>query len=284
MIRTVYQALGNFFQIPVGSGRDAQFDMDLSVFASEYKLQQVIAYNCLKFLEKEGYIMLSDAMHRPSKIFVKADKETLYRFQVENEFYDLLLKTILRSYTGVLSEFVIFSEAELARRTGLGVEDLVKHLKRLEKMKIIDYTPASDKPQLVYLDDRLDGKDIHISPVYYQDRLKEAEFRLDAMIHYAESSNKCRSQQLLEYFGEKGSKRCGRCDVCLERNKLGLNEMEFDEILKLIKPLLKAGAASLEDLVAAGNLYHEDKVLMVIRWLMDNEKIDKDRDGKYGWC
>lgn len=284
MIRTVYQALGNFFQIPVGSGRDAQYDMDLSAFASEYKFQPVIAYNCLKFLEKEGYIMLSDAMHRPSRIYVKADKETLYRFQVESEFYDLLLKTILRSYTGVLTEFVIFSEAELARRTGLALEELIKHLKRLEKLKIIDYTPATDKPQLVYLDDRLDGKDIHISPVYYKDRLKEAEFRLEAMIHYAESSNKCRSQQLLEYFGEKGSKRCGRCDVCLERNKLDLNEMEFDEILKLIKPLLKAGAASLEDLVTAGDLYHEDKVLMVIRWLMDNEKIEKDRDGKYGWC
>jgi len=51
--------------------------------------------------------MLSDAMHRPSRIYVKADKESLYRFQVENEFYDLLLKTILRSYTGVLTELLV---------------------------------------------------------------------------------------------------------------------------------------------------------------------------------
>ncbi|MEI8005883.1 MAG: ATP-dependent DNA helicase RecQ, partial [Bacteroidota bacterium] len=241
MIRSVYQALGNYFQIPVGSGSDERFDMDLSAFASEYKFRPVIAYNAMKFLEKEGYVMLSDAMHRPSRIYVKADKETLYRFQVENEFYDQLLKTILRSYTGVMTEFVGFSEAELARRTGLAAEDLVKHLKRLEKLKIIDYTPASDKTQLIYLDDRLDGKDISISPVYYQDRLHETTRRLEAMISYAESGKKCRSQVLLDYFGEKSTKRCGRCDICLERNKLGLNEMEFDGILKIIKPILKSG-------------------------------------------
>ncbi|MCX6285274.1 MAG: RecQ family ATP-dependent DNA helicase [Bacteroidetes bacterium] len=282
-IRSVYQALGNFFQIPVGSGRDARFDMDLSAFASEYKFQTVIAYNSLKFLEKEGYIMLSDAIHRPSRIFVKADKETLYRFQVENEFYDILLKTILRSYTGVLTEFVGFSEAELARRAGISAEDLVKHLKRLEKLKLIDYTPASDKPQLVYLDDRLDGKDIRISPLYYQDRLNEAELRIEAMIHYAETSNKCRSQQLLAYFGEKTSKRCGRCDVCVERNKLGLNEMEFDGVLKLIKPVLKIGSADIGSLVAAASIFHEDKVILVVRWLMDNGKVSRDGEGKYKW-
>ena len=282
-IRSVYQALGNYFQIPVGSGRDEMFDMDLSAFASEYKFRPLIAYNAMKFLEKEGYLMLSDAMHRPSRIYVKADKETLYRFQVENEFYDLLLKTILRSYTGVMTEFVGFSEAELARRTGLTAENLVMHLKRLEKMKIIDYTPASDKPQLVYLDERLDGKDIRISPVYYQDRLKEASRRLEAMICYAESIKKCRSQILLEYFGEKSTKRCGRCDICLERNKLGLNEMEFDGIVKIIKPILKSGPADAEHLVNAAAEFHEDKVILVLRFLIDNGKVKKDAGGKYVW-
>jgi ATP-dependent DNA helicase RecQ len=282
-IRSVYQALGNYFQIPAGSGKDARFDMDLSAFASEYKFTTVIAYNSLKFLEKEGYIMLSDALHRQSRIYVKADKETLYRFQVENEFYDLLLKTILRSYSGVLTEFVGFSEAELARRAGISTEELVQHLKRLEKLKLIDYTPASDKPLLVYLDDRLDGKDIRISPVYYQDRLDEAQQRLEAMIYYAECEKKCRSQQLLEYFGEKTSKRCGRCDVCLERNKLGLNEMEYDGIVKIIKPILKSGAAGIEQLVNAASDYNEDKVILVLRWLMDNGKVKKDADGKYIW-
>ena len=227
--------------------------------------------------------MLSEALHRPSRIYVKADKETLYRFQVENEFYDMILKTILRSYTGVLTEYAGFSEAELARRTGLATEELVKHLKRLENLKIIDYEPASDKPRLVYLSDRVDEKDIRISPVYYQDRLREAGERLEAMIRYAESSNKCRSSQLLEYFGEQASNRCGKCDVCLERNKLGLNEFEFDGILKMIKPLLKTGGSGIENMVAAASPFNEDKVLLVVRWLIDSGKIIKDKDGKFSW-
>jgi ATP-dependent DNA helicase RecQ len=237
----------------------------------------------MKFLEKEGYILLSDAMHRPSRIYIRADKESLYRLQVENEFYDLLLKTILRSYTGVMTEFVSFHEAELARRTGITTASLTDHLKRLEKIRILDYLPSSDKPQLTYLDDRLDGKDINISRENYHDRMKEAGQRLEAMINYVECTNKCRSQLLLEYFGETQSKRCGKCDVCLERNKLSLNEMEFDEIVNRIRPLLKSRPCTMEEIITAAAPVHEDKVIQVIRWLMDNKRILKSRDGNYFW-
>jgi ATP-dependent DNA helicase RecQ len=282
-IRNVYQALGNYFQIPVGSGKDSIFDMDISAFSDQYKLSTVVTYNALKFLEKEGYILLTDAIHRPSRIYIKADKESLYRFQVENEFYDLLIKTILRSYTGVMTEFVSFHEAELARRAGTGTVDLINHLKRLEKLKLLDYIPASDKPQITYLDDRLDGKDINISREHYHDRMKEAGQRLEAIISYAECGNKCRSQLLLEYFGESHSKRCGKCDVCLERNKLSLNEMEYDEIVNRIKPHLKIKPASVAELVTAASPFHEDKVIQVIRWLIDNDRIIKNKEGSYSW-
>jgi len=282
-IRNVYQALGNYFQIPVGNGKDSVLDMDISDFCGRYKFSTVIAYNAMKFLEKEGYILLSDAMHRPSRIYIRADKESLYRLQVENEFYDLLLKTILRSYTGVMTEFVSFHEAELARRTGITTASLTDHLKRLEKIRILDYLPSSDKPQLTYLDDRLDGKDINISRENYHDRMKEAGQRLEAMINYVECTNKCRSQLLLEYFGETQSKRCGKCDVCLERNKLSLNEMEFDEIVNRIRPLLKSRPCTMEEIITAAAPVHEDKVIQVIRWLMDNKRILKSRDGNYFW-
>jgi ATP-dependent DNA helicase RecQ len=280
LIRSVYQALGNYYRLPVGSGADLSFDIDLQDFASQYNLKPLVAYNALKFLEKEGYIMLSDAVHRPSRIMVKADKETLYRFQVENEFYDLLLKTILRSYTGVLTDFVTLSEAELSRRSGIPAPELIKHLKRLEQLKIIDYLPATDKPQLTWLDDRLDGKDIRISPVYYRDREKEARERLKHMTAYAESTGECRSLMLLSYFGEKGARRCGRCDVCLERNKLELNDLEFDRINAMIFPQLAEGPKDIKTLVEACSPIHEDKVIMAVRWMMDNGKIRKNREGK----
>jgi ATP-dependent DNA helicase RecQ len=106
---------------------------------------------------------------------------------------------------------------------------------------------------------------------------------MEAMIRYATSDNKCRSQQLLTYFGEGHSKRCGHCDVCVERNKISLNELEFNNILEFIKPLLKTKPCTIGELVEAAENIGEDKVIRAIRWLIDNEKIEVNKDQLYRW-
>jgi ATP-dependent DNA helicase RecQ len=133
------------------------------------------------------------------------------------------------------------------------------------------------------MQERLDTRDLTISPENYKDRLKDAEKRLGKMIAYTETNNKCRSQALLAYFGECQTNRCGKCDVCIERNKLSLNEMEFNNIVDTLKPLLKAKSYSLEELVNAADPVSEDKVLRAIQWLVDNEKIRVDSAKRYRW-
>ncbi len=282
-IRDVYQALGNYFQLPVGMGKDQQFDFDLSAFAEQFSFQPVIVYNCLKFLEKEGFVMLTDGIHQPSKVYIRAGKEELYRFQVENETFDHFIKTLLRSYSGIFSDFVMFSELELARRSNLEPARVISNLQHLARLQILDYMPQTDKPRIIYLQDRLDTNHLTISPENYRDRLKDAEKRLEKMIAYAETANKCRSQALLTYFGECSNKRCGKCDVCLKRNKISLNEMEFDSILELIKPVLKIKWCSMEDLVVAADPINEDKVIRAVQWLLDNEKITIDKERRLRW-
>ncbi|MCK9422266.1 MAG: RecQ family ATP-dependent DNA helicase [Bacteroidales bacterium] len=283
MIRSVYQAMGNYFQIPVGGGRESQHDFDLAAFAEQYNLQPVIVINSLKFLEKEGLLMLNEAFQNPSRMHIKADKETLYRFQVEHEAFDHFIKTMLRSYSGILSDFVRISETEIARRADLLPEKVVENLRHLTKLQILDYIPQTDKPQIIYLQERFDTHDLFISPEHYRDRLKDAEKRIEAMIRYATSTNKCRSKALLTYFGECQSKRCGKCDVCIERNKISLNEMELDTIISKIKPLLKTRAYTLEEIVEAATPLVEDKVIRAIQWLVDNEHIRVDDDQLFRW-
>ncbi|MDP1623149.1 MAG: ATP-dependent DNA helicase RecQ [Bacteroidales bacterium] len=282
-IRDIYQALGNYFQLPVGMGKDQPFDFDLPAFAEQYQFQPVIVYNCLKFLEKEGFVMLSEGLHHPSKVFIKADKEELYRFQVANEQLDPFIKTMLRSYSGIFSDFITFSEPELARRSNLSVEKTVSNLKYLARLQMLDYIPQTDKPRIIYLQERLDTRDLTISPENYKERLKEAEKRMDKMIGYAEATNKCRSQALLAYFGECNTKRCGKCDVCIERNKISLNEMEFNSIVDIIKPILRSKSCSMEDIVNAAEPINEDKIIRAVQWLVDNEKIRMDRERRFRW-
>ena len=227
--------------------------------------------------------MLTEGIHHPSKVYIKAQKDELYRFQVEHEPFDHFIKTMLRSYSGILSDFITFSEAELARRTNLSIDKVLSNLNHLVKLQILDYIPQTDKPRIVYMQERLDTSDLTISPENYKDRLKDAEKRLETMIGYVEATHKCRSQALLAYFGESDTKRCGKCDTCIERNKLSLNEMEFNSIIDLIKPLLKTKSCTLEELVVAADPINEDKVIRAIQWLVDNEKIITDRERRYRW-
>lgn len=282
-IKDIYQALGNWLKIPVGSGKDHMAEFDMGDFCENYNFPPVIVFNALKFLEKEGFLVLSDSVHTPSRVFIKTDKESLYRFQVENEFYDPFIKTLLRSYSGILSGFCAIREEDIAKRTNLTTDKVIEFLVKLSKLGVLDYVPRTENPRIAFLENRIESKDLTLSPEYYRDRFRDAQQRTEAMIHYAESTHKCRSQALLAYFGEAEARRCGKCDVCIQRNKIELTDLDFNSLLKEIKPLLKTKPSSLEELVSMATSVSEDKVIRAIQWLLDNDKIEMNRERQYFW-
>jgi ATP-dependent DNA helicase RecQ len=283
IIKKVYHALGNYFQLATGSGKDRGFDFELSEFCNQYRFNPVVAFNALKFLEKEGYILLSEDVGAPSLVNIKSRKENLYRFQVENPSYDPFIKLLLRSYSGLFTTFSRISEAELSRRMPMPLNDVLKTLHALHQMGLITYVPRKDKPQLVFLTERLDVKSLQISKQHYKDRMKSAEMRLNSVINYVSRNDKCRSQSLLSYFGEGDSQRCGKCDVCIERNKLELSEFEFNNVLEQIEPMLLSTELTLEEIVDKVKGINEDKVIKAFRWLLDNDKIKGTDDHRYKW-
>ena len=282
-IRDIYQVLGNYLKIPIGNGKDYMAEFDIGDFSENYNFPPIIAYNALKFLEKEGFILLSEAVHTPSRVFIKTDKESLYRFQVENAYFDPFIKTLLRSYSGIFSEFSTIREEELAKRTSLTTDKVIEILVKLSKLQVIDYIPRTENPRIILTEDRIDSKDLTLSPGYYKDRFRAAQKRIEAMIHYAESTHKCRSQALLAYFGESEARRCGKCDVCIQRNKIELTDLEFNSIIKDIKPILKTKPCSMVELVEMVTSVSEDKVIRAIQWLLDNEKIEMNKERQYFW-
>ena len=283
-IRLVYQAIGNYFALAPGTGRDMAFDFELTEFCSRYNLKPVTVYNSLKFIEREGFIALSEAVDTPSRIIIDARKEDLYRFQVENAHYDPLIKTILRSYGGVFTEPASISETELARRLNTTPGEIENALNYLMKREILTYLPRRNKPQLTFSSELIKAADLRISPENYADRKKDAFRRLDAMINYVSVTKNCRSKMLISYFGQTDTQRCGICDVCLERNRAGLSELDFNNILGIVKPILKQQSLSLEGLVVACRNINEDKVIKAVTWLVDNDKIEVLDDGTFKWA
>ena len=282
-IKKIYNALGNYFQIPEGSGKDIGFDFNLTDFCSNYNLKIIETYNAIKILEREGFIFFIESSGQYSQIMINLNKNDLYRFQVENSDSDRLIKEILRSYSGVFTEFVNINELLIAKRTEMSKEAVVKRLNYLDNLKVLKYIPVKLSPQIVFTSERLGIKNIELEQDNYKNLKIAAEKRLQSLLNFLSNSLQCRSQQLLAYFGEPKSMRCGICDVCSRKSELTVNDIEFSRINTFIEKELKHDSLHLYELIARTGKFKEDDVISTLQWLIDNKKILRSKDESLRW-
>jgi ATP-dependent DNA helicase RecQ len=280
-IKDIYEALCNFLQVPLGSGKDIVFDFNMYDFVAKYRLPVIETYNSLQFLQREGYMEFTEEINNPSRVHFIVSRDDLYKFQVANESFDGFIKLLLRSYTGMFSEFVPVNEEALSRKSAASRDTIYQYLVKLASHNIIRYIPGKKTALVIFTEERLVRKALMISPDNYLHVKEKYEFRVNRMIEYADADSHCRSVYLLNYFGEE-SDRCGICDVCRERNELDLSKYEFDLILEDIKNILDDRNPDAEELVKLID-YPEDRVIKVIRWLLDHNKILPDKDHKLSW-
>jgi len=281
-VKRIYQALGNYLKIPIGSGKNLSYDFNIGNFASTFKFNLSTVYSSLKILEREGYIELTDELDNPSKVKFVLQRDDLYKFQVANLSFDAFIKLLLRSYTGIFTEFVGIDELSLAKRAGVDVKVIYQYLNKLNNLRVIKYIPLKKTPLVIYLEERLDEKSLRISKENYKNRKGSYVERLNAVLNYALKTNKCRSQVLLEYFGEKNSEKCGECDICKHLKEIELNKNEFNLIREEIKSIVNLEPINLHDLVDKIP-FKEEKIIRVIQWLLDNLYITYNEDDKLIW-
>lgn len=271
-IRRTYQALANMYEIPVGAGVGVTVVLDQQRLCSTYKLELVTVFNSLKFLEREGYLAVSDAVYTPARLKVIVKNETLYRFEVANPSYESLLKTILRSYSGLFEEFVRIREKDIAFKINKSEAEVQSMLKDLDQKDLISYQPQNDKPLLTFLLPRADAKTLRISPEHMAERKKLAEERMNAMISFVKDDRICRQSRLLAYFGETTAEDCGKCDVC--KRKAGKEKKLDREVLaKRIIELLSASPKKINELPAAFPEISEEALTFITRQMLDAGRI-----------
>jgi ATP-dependent DNA helicase RecQ len=280
-IKDTYEALCNFLQVPQGSGKNNVFDFNMYDFVSKYRFPVIETYNSLNFLQREGYIEFTEEINNPSRVHFLVGRDDLYKFQVANEAFDGFIKLLLRSYTGMFTEFVAINEETLAKKSAISRDTVYRYLIKLATLKIISYIPGKKTALVIFTEERLERKALMISPENYLQVREKYIFRLNKMIDYANYNTKCRSVTLLDYFGEEAD-RCGVCDVCRERNELDLSKYEFDLILDEIKEVLTGRKADAQELVSKVG-HPEDKVIKVLRWLLDHNKLVMDDKHLLSW-
>ena len=274
-IKRVYNALGSYLQLAIGSGFGKSFDFDITAFTKNFKLDLLRTFSCLKILEQAGWIVLSDAVFIPSSIKIIVNKEQLYEYQIKNRSLDLIIRTILRTCHGVLTHFVGIDESIMSRFLKIPREQLTKAFQKMQADNILKYNQQKDKPQIIYLQARVDTSNLLIDQKLYAFRKKRYLERINKAIAYAED-DKCRNQSLLNYFGERNVIPCGICDVCLGRTKTELPADEFERYKEKIKKMLQKEKLSLEELVDSFSSNRHPIVLKTLEFLLDENIIAKE--------
>ena len=263
-IKQTYQAICNYFQIAVGSGQGFSVEFDIDKLCNSYNLSPLLVYNSIKFLEKENYISYLDGGYEPSKIMFLSSKEELYLFQIRFPKYELLIKTLLRSYGGLFENYGNIKEKDLAFRTKTNVQLVKENLEYLDKQQILSFIPQSSLPKLFFNQDRINGKYLEFNPNNYYHLKQRYSERIQSVIDYTENDKLCRQVQLLMYFNEIDYSNCGHCDVCINNR-----QKDLEKIKQQIIQVLTNNLFSLEQL----NFHMKN--LNSVSWIkIFNEMID----------
>lgn len=218
-IKEVYENVCQFLQMAMGDGYQVTRRFDLDKFCVRYKLFPIPVISSLTILGEAGWLLYKSDNDNRSRMMITVTKSELSRLDALNEEQDTIIRTLLRRYTGLFSEYVTISESMIAKLTDMTREQIYEHLKTIDSYGVISYIPAKKTATVTFLQRREEKQRITIPKEVYQIQLHRYKVRIEAMIAYLVEEKKCRSRLLLYYFGEKSDHNCGQCDVCLAQNK-----------------------------------------------------------------
>ena len=273
LIQSVYHELCSYLGVAIGDGKDASFVFNIFDFCRHIKQPIVVVHNIIKLLQLNGYMTLVEDCEHPARLMFMVTRDELYQVPMHSEKEEEILRSILRLYTGVFSEFRPIDEMEIASQSRRAHEEVHEFLKRLWRANVIRYIPTNHDP-LIFLDEeRLPAKDVYISPATYSQRKALMLERFNHLLHYANEEVECRSRIIEQYFCDKVSEPCGICDNCLARKKREKsNSANYDE---QIVSLLATEPMTIKELVAQikGN---EQSIIEAVRQLTEQGTISAD--------
>ena len=218
-IKSVYEKVCDFVQMAVGDGLYASMPLNLHEFCRREKIYIGTVMAVMDLLEQNGYMTLTEEMENPAKVMFCVSRDDLYKIRVDRIDLDHIIRTILRLYNGIFTEFRSIDERQIAAISGYTEEKVKELLKRMWQMRIIRYIPANSSPMLFFNEERLPTNDLYIAPETYHHRKELMQERFENMVSYSMQQTECRSVVIQRYFGDQEATPCGVCDICLEQRR-----------------------------------------------------------------
>ena len=276
-IREIYDEICYYYSMALGDGLNCTYEFSLGDFCKDYHRPTLQTDSALKILTRMGYLEYVEEMEYASRVRFIVGKDALYRFRGLPPDYELLINALLRNYSGLFTDYVFIDERYLSRVTKLSRHRMYEIFVSLVSRGLVQYAPSKKCPIITFTRHRVLGSELRFAREVYDERKAIFGERLKSVINYAVSDDKCRSRLLLEYFGEKGSDDCCRCDVCVQRRAAGKPPQMPGKEEAVMQLLSDGKPHSLDELAAFGLTDNERKALL--RALCDEEKI-RIVDGK----
>ncbi len=232
-IRKVYDHLAYYYQIATGDGYGVSREFNIDDFCHKFNHFPIRVHSALQILQRAGYIEYTEEQDNQARVKFLVTRDDLYRLRGENPNEEKVIIALLRNYGGLFADYGFIDESLIAHQCALKSHEVYDILKELSMKHVIHFIPRKQVPYIRYMQRREDSEHVRLSKEVYEERLHQYQERINAMLHYTKSKEKCRSRLLLEYFGEKGTKDCGQCDVCHHTSKTDIQQAK-QQILTLL--------------------------------------------------
>lgn len=271
-ILKVYEHINYYFQMAMGDGLGCTFAFNIDEFCQNFKHFPIQVDSALKILTQAGYLEYTDEQDNNSRVIFTLQRDELYRINEGSKEAETLIRVLLRSYTGLFSDYAYINEDTLAQRCNLTRKEVYDILLSLTRQRILHYIPGKKTPYIIYTCERRDTSRIILRKEIYEDRKASYEHRINAMLEYADAEDKCRSRMLLRYFGEKNEHNCNMCDVCLHKHDSGIRKGDFESICEQVYEQLNQRPTSFVDLTQLP-ISNQEKIEKVLSYLLAEEQI-----------
>ncbi|HET8735560.1 MAG TPA: ATP-dependent DNA helicase RecQ [Pricia sp.] len=276
-LKKVYHKLNMYFQIAAGEAPDQKFQFPFKDFIAVYGLNSYLTYNALRVLDQNAVISLSESFGKKTEVRFIASQHQLFAYFEKNSGSVSLIKTFLRTYGGIFDFETKIDTDLIAKKASVPEERVLSLLVQLQKDEIIEYKSQKTDLEIMFLIPR-DDRTINVFAKEVAERHQIKIEKLYRMLDYVKTDTRCRSNQILDYFGEEKMEDCGICDVC--RTRYDSRAIDYQSLSADILSLLREKSRTSRVLIKALD-YKESHILEAIQMLLEDGQVKVNTKNEY---
>jgi ATP-dependent DNA helicase RecQ len=275
-IKEVHKKLYQYFRISNGEITENSYSFNLLEFSEIYKFTSKKVDAVLKILSNNGVLELTNTYNQKSTVIFTSSSKNIISHTINNIYTKNLIDTLLRTYTGLFKQEVKIDEFLLAKKSNTTSKQVIANLERLEQEEILTYNSVKTDSEIRFLLPREDDKTINKFSKEISRFIKQKEKKSEDFLAYILNNKVCRSIQILDYFDEISTKKCGICDVCLSKKRIKKKDIS-SEILSILEQKNELTSQEINQYLKA----NEKDILIHLRQLLSDNKVRINHQNKY---